>query len=180
LKSGTRVRVGDGEKKTVTLTLTRDPAAATAPAAAATTPPAAAATTESPANSSANPPTSQPASSPAQPRRAPNHAAAYVSLALGTAGLATGGVLGLMAMKRYKTLQHDCPANVCPPEKQGALSSAKQLGNFSNIAFGVGATGIVLGTVLYFTVGGGEGDHASLSRPRVAVGPGQVELSGEF
>jgi hypothetical protein len=188
LKSGTHVRVGDAEKKTVTLTLTRDPAAATAPTAPATTPaaarPAAAKLQQPTQDERASTGATRPAPSP----RSPNHAAAYVALSLGTVGLATGGVLGILAMKRHQSLEQACPGNVCPPEKQQALTSAKQLGNFSNIAFGVGATGIALGTVLLFTVGGGESERASaqaprfagISRPAVAVGPGQVELSGAF
>jgi len=188
LRSGARVTLADGEKKTVTLTLSRDPNAVIAP-----TPPVN--DTSTPQPTSAPPaPTAEPA--PARvaapsplPKREPSRAAAYVSLGIGAAGVATGGVLGLLTLQRHKDLQGRCPDNVCSPNDQSDLDSAKRLGNFSTIAFGVGGAGLVLGTVLFFTATPSNVDHASaapkpkfagISEPRVAVGPTQIQLSGAF
>ena len=190
LKQGARISVGEGEKKTVTLTLTRDPNAPVvvpAPAAeAATGKPAPAASDVAVQDRS---PAAGPEASGAE-QRAPNRTAAYVSLGVGAVGVVAGSVLGVMTMKQHKDLQGQCPGDVCPPDQQDALSSAKLLGNVSTVAFGVGAAGLVLGTVLFFSAGpSGNADHAArapkarfagLYEPRVAVGPTQVQLSAEF
>jgi hypothetical protein len=184
LKSSTRVKVGEGEKKSVTLTLTRDPnaiAPSVAPDAAEHS-----ALAHSPSNTAARPVVALEPSSP--PPRAPNHTAAYVSLGIGAVGLATGGVLGVLTLNRHKTLESECPKDSCPTDKQAELASAKKLGNLSTIAFGVGGAGVVLGTVLLFT-GSSSADHAAaapqsrfagISRARFGVGPGQVLVDGEF
>jgi len=185
LKSSTHVKVAEAEKKSVSLTLTRDPnAVVVAPTSDAA---AHQATPTSPTN-----PAPQPALAgerSALPRATANHTAAYVSLGIGAAGVVAGGVLGILTLKQHKTLQGQCPGDVCPPDKQDDLRSAKQLGNFSTIAFGIGGAGLALGTVLLFTLGSSTTDHAQLapssrfagiSSARVAVGPGQVVLDGDF
>jgi len=186
LKSSAHVKVAEAEKKSVTLTLTRDPNATAA--AAPPTEPAA----HHPSSTTPISPTSEPAgggepSAPPPPVRV-NHTAAYVSLGVGAAGVMTGGVLGLLTLNQHKTLQVQCPGGVCPPDKQADLKSAKQLGNFSTIAFGIGGAGLVLGTVLLFTAGSSTSDHAQAPAPRfagiasarVGIGPGQVVLDGDF
>lgn len=184
LRSGTRLSVTEGEKKTVTLTLTRDPNAAAAPAPSADAAPSApaASNAEGPAPSAATGP------GPAPATHAPNRTGAYVALGVGAAGLAAGGVLGFMTMQKHKDLKDQCPADQCSRDQQGDLDSAKKLGNFSTVAFAVGGVGVALGAVLYFTASPSSADHASvkeprfagLSRPRVAFGPTQVQLGADF
>lgn len=185
LRSGTRLSVSEGEKKSVTLTLARDPNAPLAPAPAATDPIGAGPAT---ANSRTAPPPVDSVPRPA-PAPAPNRTAAYVSLGLGVAGVATGGVLGYLTLTQKSALDEQCPGSVCSPTQQGDLDSARRMGTLSTIAFGVGGVGLVLGTVLFFTAAPSNVDHAratpkphfvGLSRPRVAVGPTRVELSADF
>jgi len=185
LKSSTHIKVADAEKKNVTLTLTRDPNAAVVVA-----PPDAAprSVAQSPASSGPQPtaPVVEPRAAPTHP---PNHTTAYVSLGVGAAGLVTGGVLGVLTLGQHKTLHDQCPNDVCPSDKQADLASAKKLGTLSTIAFGVGGAGLVLGTVLLFTTGSGTTDRAAaapksgfagIAAARVAVGPGQILLDGNF
>lgn len=184
LRSGTRLSVGEGEKKNVTLTLTRDPDAVVAARPPSEPAPQAPKATPAPV------PLPQPASSPPpSAERAPNRTGAYVAWGIGAAALATGGVLGVLTMQKHEDLKDDCADGVCPGELQGDLDSAKKLGNFSTIAFGVGAAGAVLGTVLFFTAGPSGADRAGkasarrfmgLSRPRLAVGPTQLQLGADF
>jgi hypothetical protein len=186
LKSATHVSVSEGEKKSVTVTLSRDPNAAVAAAPAAD---AAGGKEQTVAASQASP-SRPPAPERATPaEHAPSHAAAYVALGFGAAGLATGGVLGLMTMQRHKDLQGKCPDNACPHDQQADVDSAKRLGNFSTIAFGVGGAGLVLGSVLYFTAGSNTADHAQnapkkrfagLVDPRIGVGPASIQLDAAF
>jgi hypothetical protein len=187
LRAGAHVTVADGEKRSVALTLSRDPNAVVAPApkseAAASAPPAA------PAVREAEPSRAPAAPSDPAPARTPNRTAAYLALGMGAAGVAAGGVLGVLTLQRHQDLQGRCPNGTCAPDQQGDLDAAKRLGNFSTIAFGVGGAGLVLGTVLFFTAGPSEADHAQiaaqrrfagLSHPRVAIGPTQIELGADF
>lgn len=187
LRSGSRITLGEGEKKSVSLTLTRDPNAVVAappPGDASATHP----TSPPPARDEASAPA--PAARPNAPtKREPSRAAAYVSLGIGAAGLATGGVLGVLTMQRHKELQGRCPNDVCTTTEQSDLDSAKRLGNFSTIAFGVGGAGLVLGGVLFFTAGSSDADHANtvpkrkfagLSDPRIAIGPREIQFGAEF
>jgi hypothetical protein len=187
LKSTLRLSVSEGEKKSATLTLARDPNAPTTPVA--TEQPASTSAAAASPTSAAPPSASAPAGPTPTPARAPNRTAAYVSLGFGAAGLAAGGVLGFLTMQQHKDLKADCPNNVCSQAVQSDIDSAKRLGNMSTIAFGVGGAGLVLGTVLFFTAGPSNADHASgaprprfagLSSPRVAVGPTSIELGADF
>jgi hypothetical protein len=184
LRSSTHVSVGEGEKKSVTVTLSRDPNATLAvPPTTAAAPPTAAAR---PARSTAAPAAAL-APTPAA-EHGSSHTAAYVSLGIGGAALAAGGVLGFMTLQRHKTLKNECPNDTCTRAQQADIDSAKRLGNMSTVAFGVGGAGLVLGTVLLFTGGSSQADRAKaesprfagLSRPHVALGPTQVELGAEF
>lgn len=187
LRTASRITLAEGEKKSVSLTLTRDPnAVVPAPPtgdAGATHP-----TSAPPARNESPAPTPATQLS-ASPKREPSRAAAYVSLGIGAAGVAAGGVLGVLTMQQHKDLQGRCPNDVCSSSQQSDLDAAKRLGNFSTIAFGVGGAGLVLGTVLFFTGGSSEGDHAralpkrtfaGLSEPRIAVGPTRIELGADF
>jgi hypothetical protein len=186
LRASTRISVGDAEKKTVTLTLTRDPNATAsekrAPVSEAS--PQDAAASEAP-RASATAATAPPAAVQAS---APNRTGAYVALGAGAIGIGVGSVLGVMTMQQRQDLKGSCPADVCPPAQQDALDSAKRLGTFSTVAFGVGGVGLVLGTVLLFTAGSSTSDRAAapagrqagLASARVDVGPGSVSLSGKF
>ena len=187
LKSASRLSVSEGEKRSVSLTLARDPNAPVAAAPAITAPisgpvPVAANSRSETAPGAAPRPRVVPAS-------APNRTAAYVSLGFGAAGIATGGVLGYLTLTNKATLQEQCPGNVCSPNQQSDLDSAKRMGTLSTIAFGVGGVGLVLGTVLFVTAAPKNEDHgrattkprfAGLSQPRVAMGPTHIQLSADF
>jgi hypothetical protein len=68
------------------------------------------------------------------------------------------------------------------------LDSAKRAGNISTVAFAAGGVGLVLGTVLYFTVGDSSQAGSSapahrfagLTRGRALIGPGSVQLAADF
>jgi hypothetical protein len=187
LRAASRLSVAEGEKKSVTLTMSRDPnAAVVAPPTTDRKP--GTETARAPDSSLAQHP-APPSAPPSAPARAPNRTGAYVALGVGAAGVAAGSVLGLMTIKQHSDLKDQCPSGVCGADKQSDLDSAKRLGNFSTIAFGVGGVGLVLGTVLFFTASPSGADHAArvperrfagLTHPRLAVGLGRVELSGDF
>ena len=136
LRSATRLSVGEGEKRSVSLTLSRDPNAAPTPAPTAEV--AASPGAVAPAASSAEPAQSSPTVGAPVAARTPNRTAAYVSLGIGAAAVATGGVLGILTLNKRNDLRTRCPNDVCPADQQDAIDSAKQLGNFSTVALSVG------------------------------------------
>lgn len=185
-----RVHVGDAEKKSVTLTLARDPNATVAPTPSAAAEPAkeSAGVTPETTRNAAPQPSPEPVR-PAAPSQKPSHAAAYVSWGVGVAGVVAGSVLGLNAMQRYKHLHDQCPGDVCGPTQSEDLDSAKRVGTLSTVAFGVGGAGILLGTVLFVTAGSADREQAHAATPRrsagwslagVGVGPGRIVLDGRF
>ena len=184
LKVATRVSVTDAEKKTVTLTLTRDPAAVPGPAKVPAVEPA-------PPHQAAvgsRPPAKEVAAPAPLPAPSTNRTGAYLAFGVGAVGIGVGSALGIMTMQERQELKSTCPADTCPPAQQGALDSARRLGTLSTVAFGVGGAGLVLGTVLFFTASPSSTDRAAtparrqagLSLVRAGVGPGRLELSGEF
>ena len=183
LKATSHVTLGSADKKTVTLKLEADPnappppAPGTAPDAAASPPPQAPLTK----------PVVADAASPDVPPQAPSRAAAYVSWGVGIVGVGVGTAFGLITLKDKHNLQ--CEGNTCPASQRDAVDSAKRSGTISTIAFGVGGAGLVLGTVLYFSLGPSSSEaHASapahrfagLSNGRAAIGPGSVQFSANF
>jgi hypothetical protein len=98
-----------------------------------------------------------------------------------------GTAFGVMTLKSKHDLQ--CDGNSCPASQRDAVDSAKRNGNISTIAFGVGGAGLVLGTILYFSLGSSSAEmHASapprgfagLHNGRAAIGPGSLQLAADF
>jgi hypothetical protein len=56
-----------------------------------------------------------------------------------------------MALSKKKTADDQCTGSECSAGGLDAANSGRRLGNVSTIAFGVGAVGLVVGTVLWFT-----------------------------
>jgi hypothetical protein len=184
LKGTARVTLGSADKKTVTLKLELDPnAPAPVPVGAAAAFSPAPASSALPNKAVALPP-------PPAPAKSPSRASAYVSWGVGAVGVGVGTAFGLMALNGKKDLDGQCPDNSCAPSSGDAVDSAKRNGNISTIAFAVGGAGLLLGTVLYFSIGNGPTQaHASgapargfagLSRGRAMIGPGSVQLAADF
>jgi hypothetical protein len=191
LKSSAKVTLSDGDKKSVKLELERDPSAATSAAkeggvSAVESAPAGAAV----ASDRPDTPSRETMSS-STTNTGPNRTAAYVSWIAGGAALAVGAGFGIAAMSGKSDLDKQCNGNVCPPESQAKLDDAKRNGTIATIGLGVGAAGLALGTVLFFTAGGSTETqtvtaghpvrkHASGPKLSAAVGVGNVRVFGEF
>jgi hypothetical protein len=186
LKATARVTLGSADKKTVPLKLEVDPnAPAPIPTNVGAEAKPAPLAQAAPAQVAA-----APTAPPDAPRKSASKAPAYVAWGVGVAGVGVGTAFGVMAMKGKHDLDGQCANNSCPPSSGDAVDSAKQKGNISTIAFAVGGAGLVLGTVLYFTIGSSSSDdaHASapargfagLQRGRAMIGPGSVQLAADF
>jgi len=187
LKAMARVNLSTADKKTVTLKLETDPSApvvaphsSDAPTASVVPPAPSVHHTPAPEGASAPPPVQQ---------SSPSHAAAYVAWGMGVVGVGVGSAFGLIAMKDKHDIVQRCGSDACTADSAQSLDNAKRSGNISTIAFGVGGVGLLLGTVLYFTVGGSSQEAGSLSEPhrfagltrgRAMIGPGSVQLAADF
>src|SRR5688500_2850791 len=138
LQSQSIITLAEGARQEVTLTMTRDPNAVVPGAA----PVAAAPRSEPP------PPTLPP---PALDSGRKSSTAGIVLLAIGGAGLAVGGVTGFLAIKKEGDL--DCPDDKCPESEQDKLDQAHNMAMISNIGFGVGIAGAIVGTILLLSGG---------------------------
>ncbi|HMJ13131.1 MAG TPA: hypothetical protein VK524_17040 [Polyangiaceae bacterium] len=196
LKASSKFNIGPGRKQSIELVLERDPSAPVAP------PPGTSEAngTGTPGEAASNP-EATPYASNARPEGvtlgtegAPNRTAAYVSWVLGGVALGVGAGFGYIALKDKNDLDDKCSSNVCPRSEQDSLDSAKRAGTISTIAIGVGAAGVVLGTVLFFTASPSStpaADSATAAkrrrfaqadtlRARAGLGVGQVKLAVDF
>jgi hypothetical protein len=111
------------------------------------------------------------------------------AFALGGAGLALGGVTGILAIKKHAKLSPACVGGTCGPDQKADLDSYHTLGTLSTIGFIVGGVGAATGTVLLFvkppSSEGGATSGAS-HKPRSAVhltpfvGLGSAGVEGTF
>lgn len=103
---------------------------------------------------------------------------------VGVAGLAVGGITGLMAMSKNDEAKDKCPTEGACASKEGvdANDSAKSLGLVSTIAFGAGAALVVGGAVLIFTAPKASSKEAARVRvaPTAAANGGGLLVTGSF
>jgi hypothetical protein len=128
--------IGDGATETVSLALQPQPEA----------PVAAAAEPDAPGRVYDDAP-------PAPAPRLPfvQRTAGFTALGIGLAGLAVGGVVGVLALNRHASLSDACPDGHCSPHYAGQVDTYRTLANASTAATIVGATGVATGTILLLT-----------------------------
>ncbi len=106
---------------------------------------------------------------------------AAIAFGVGAAGLAVGGVFGVLAFNKTSAAKESCEDNICPnrPEVVDNRDKAVSYGNISNVGFIVGGVGVATGIVLLITSSGsGEPDPAESKsawvRPWIGAGEGGV------
>ncbi len=72
------------------------------------------------------------------------------AFAVGGAGLALGGITGILAIKKHSQLSPSCEGGRCGPDQKADLDKYHTYGTLSTIGFIVGGVGIATGTVLIF------------------------------
>lgn len=98
------------------------------------------------------------------------------AFAVGGAGLALGGVTGILAIRKHNKLSPDCVGGTCGPGQKADLDTYHTLGTLSTIGFIVGGVGVATGTVLLFVKprnpeSGATGHAAPKSRSAVNFSP---------
>ena len=155
-KVETKVTVATGDKKNVQLTL---PGKAGEPTAATAPPP------PEPSKQDAAPPPPPVKEAPPPPAKPVNHTGAFIVGGIGVAGLAVGGVFGVMALGKSKTVEAHCLDVLCDAEGKKAGDAGKTLGWVSTGGFAVGA--ILVGVSLYMLFS----DSSSSSTKSASVTP---------
>jgi hypothetical protein len=83
-------------------------------------------------------------------RGALDHTAAYVTWAVAGAGLAAGGVFGVLTMSDKSKLDQSCSASrACPPSSQGQIDALQRDGLVSTVSFVAGGVLAAAGLGLY-------------------------------
>jgi hypothetical protein len=114
------------------------------------------------------PPPPPPPPPPAPP---PNRVPAYAMFGVGGAGIIVGAVAGGLALAQASTVKAECTPNTPCPQGREAKSGAETKAWVSNIGFGVGIAGVVVGAVLLAT-----NTPKAAEAVRSAVGPHGITL----
>jgi hypothetical protein len=111
--------------------------------------------------------------------------APWIAFGVGAAGLALGGVAGLVAMGQHSHLTTVCGGIQCPRTEQNDIDQYHATAVASTIGFIAGGAGVATGAILLLTQPGAEG--SSLARHRQArlhvapvIGFGSIGAAGEF
>jgi hypothetical protein len=109
-------------------------------------------------------------------------ALAYVAGGVGVAGVATGAVAGMLALRQGREADSNCTDGdggvaLCNREGKDAGDRAKMLGVVSTAAFGVGVAGLGVATLLFLTAPSSQGGAAHRTEARdvgfwLDAGPG--------
>ncbi len=109
---------------------------------------------------------------PAPEDSGPPRTLAYVAGGVGAAGIVTFAVFGLMNNSTYSSLEEDCTAGRCPPERADDIDSGRTYQTLANVGLAVGVIGLGAGATLFVlsSSSGSESVSARLSPSSVTVG----------
>jgi hypothetical protein len=92
------------------------------------------------------------------------------AFAVGGAGLALGGVTGILAIRKHGKLSTACNNGTCGPEQEAELDRYHTLGTLSTIGFVAGGVGTAAGVVLLLVKPqSASASGKSTSKPRSAI-----------
>jgi hypothetical protein len=138
--SGTvNIDVAEGEAKAVALTLEPKSGSAARPS------------TTLGSETSPTSPISPVGADTAQPASSRQKTFGFIGLGVGAAGLAVGGVAGLIAMSRHSALETDCQSGKCPASAQSTLDGFRTMATVSTVGFIVGGVAAATGGALLLT-----------------------------
>ncbi len=103
----------------------------------------------------------------------------WVGLGVAAVGVAAGSATGVYSLSRTGSAKKQCEGNVCRPEAQSDIDSAKTFANVSNVAFAVGGVGLGVAAWQFFAHRSPKPD-SSATHVVAKVSPGAVWLDGTF
>ena len=105
--------------------------------------------------------------------------ARWISLGVGSAGVLAGGISGLVAFNRWKSIEDDCPNNQCGAEQANDIDFVNQWRMVSMVSLAVGTVGLGVGGGLWLTEPQSRAT-ASGGRLYLSVGAGSVSVGGRL
>ena len=106
----------------------------------------------------------------------------YVTGGVGVAGVLTGSIAGLLAIRDKRTVDNECTGPACSPRGKDAADAARLEATVSTIGFGVGFAGLITSAILY-AVDGSRADARVTPRRGwsvVAISPAVVGVGAAF
>ena len=106
----------------------------------------------------------------------------YVTGGVGVAGIVTGSIAGVLALRDKRVVKEECLGPACSPRGKGAADAAKLEATVSTVGFGVGLAGVVATAIVYLV----DSNRAqpNTAQPRrwsvVALSPTVLGVGGAF
>lgn len=115
----------------------------------------------------------------------------WVGFGVGAAGWLTWGITGAVSLSMSSDIKDDCSNDVCPPDREEDIDTAKVLAHVATAGFVVGAVGTTVGVIALVATMGSKDDarahdrtagRSRTHRLRITpqLGPGYVGVSGSF
>ena len=108
----------------------------------------------------------------------------WVALGIGGAALASGAVIGGVAMGKRKDLAEECDGDSCPEGKAGEADRIRTMNTTADVLYGVTAAAVVVGSVLFFVEP--DDDEEEIPAAEVTLAPlatprgGGLAVEGRF
>jgi hypothetical protein len=106
----------------------------------------------------------------------------YVTGGVGVAGVLTGSIAGLLAIRDKRTVDHECKGAACSQRGKDAADASSLEATVSTVGFGVGFAGLITSAILY-AVDSSHGDARVTPRRGwsvIAISPAVVGVGGAF
>lgn len=105
----------------------------------------------------------------------------WAGLGVGAAGLAVGGVTGILAMGKASKVDDACNGTVCPRSAEKDVSNGRTMATISTIGFAAGAAGLAAAAIGWFVLSPPKQATSSASvRVKPIASPWFTGLDGTF
>lgn len=105
----------------------------------------------------------------------------YVTGGIGVAGVLTGTIAGVMALRDKHIVDTDCHGPACTTRGKDAADAGKTEATVSTVGFGVGLAGLVGSVIIYLVDSPGTAARAEAPKSwSVAISPTSVGVVGAF
>ncbi len=92
----------------------------------------------------------EPIGDEAKQEEKPRRVWTWISLGIGGAALASGGIVGGVSVKKRADLSDECVDGSCPPEFNDEIQEGQRLSVAADVLYTVGAVGLAAGVTLFF------------------------------
>ncbi len=104
----------------------------------------------------------------------------WVTISIGVAAGAAGGVIGGLSMKKRDDLAGSCEGNYCNESEKGEGGTIKKMNLAADVLYGVAAAGIITGIVLFFVEPNISSENTVAVAPTAWGDGAGLAISGRF